>query len=87
MTRWRVIRWRGLDTTRGWVKVAGHGAVAQLGERVVRNDEVVGSIPIGSTSFRFSGGPAGRFMSRPRKGASGLPAAQVFRARRSQAER
>ena len=25
------------------------GAVAQLGERVVRNDEVVGSIPIGST--------------------------------------
>jgi len=26
-------------------------------------------------------------MSRPRKGASGLPAAQVFRARRSQAER
>ncbi len=29
------------------------GAVAQLGERVVRNDEVVGSIPIGSTiSFR-----------------------------------
>ncbi len=27
------------------------GAVAQLGERVVRNDEVVGSIPIGSTRF------------------------------------
>ena len=27
------------------------GAVAQLGERVVRNDEVVGSIPIGSTIF------------------------------------
>jgi hypothetical protein len=26
------------------------GAVAQLGERVVRNDEVVGSIPIGSTN-------------------------------------
>jgi hypothetical protein len=25
------------------------GAVAQLEERVVRNDEVVGSIPIGST--------------------------------------
>ena len=25
------------------------GAVAQLGERVVRNDEVRGSIPLGST--------------------------------------
>jgi hypothetical protein len=29
------------------------GAVAQLGERVVRNDEVVGSIPI-SSSLRTS---------------------------------
>ena len=29
------------------------GAVAQLGERVVRNDEVVGSIPISSTFFFF----------------------------------
>ena len=28
------------------------GAVAQLGERVVRNDEVRGSIPLGSTSLR-----------------------------------
>jgi|FLYM01.1.fsa_nt_gi hypothetical protein len=28
----------------------GHGAVAQLGERVVRNDEVSGSIPLSSTS-------------------------------------
>ena len=27
------------------------GAVAQLGERVVRNDEVRGSIPLGSTNF------------------------------------
>ena len=27
------------------------GAVAQLGERVVRNDEVRGSIPLSSTSF------------------------------------
>lgn len=27
-----------------------YGAVAQLGERVVRNDEVRGSIPLGSTS-------------------------------------
>jgi hypothetical protein len=28
---------------------AGCGAVAQLGERVVRNDEVSGSIPLSST--------------------------------------
>ena len=27
-----------------------NGAVAQMGERVVRNDEVRGSIPLGSTS-------------------------------------
>ncbi len=26
-----------------------NGAVAQMGERVVRNDEVRGSIPLGST--------------------------------------
>ena len=26
-----------------------HGAIAQLGERIVRNDEVVGSIPTSST--------------------------------------
>ena len=30
----------------------GNGAIAQLGERVVRNDEVGGSIPPGSTSLR-----------------------------------
>ena len=30
-------------------RIAPEGAVAQLGERVVRNDEVVGSIPISST--------------------------------------
>lgn len=28
------------------------GVVAQLGERVVRNDEVRGSIPLGSTILR-----------------------------------
>ena len=28
------------------------GALAQLGERIVRNDEVVGSIPICSTIFK-----------------------------------
>jgi hypothetical protein len=31
-----------------------HGAIAQLGERIVRNDEVVGSIPTSSTiSFNY----------------------------------
>ena len=55
------------------------GAVAQLGERVVRNDEVSGSIPLGSTrksarvSYRAEGpafgsgkvqGKAGRLPSR-----------------------
>ena len=27
------------------------GAIAQLGERIVRNDEVVGSIPTSSTKY------------------------------------
>ena len=31
-------------------RILWNGAVAQLGERVVRNDEVRGSIPLGSTS-------------------------------------
>jgi hypothetical protein len=32
----------------------GSGAIAQLGERIVRNDEVVGSIPTSSTkSFNY----------------------------------
>ena len=30
-----------------------HGAVAQLGERRVRNAKVVGSNPIGSTTFYY----------------------------------
>ena len=30
-------------------RILWNGAVAQLGERVVRNDEVRGSIPLGST--------------------------------------
>ncbi len=37
----------------------GCGAVAQLGERLVRNEEVRGSIPLGSTKKpRFMGFPA-----------------------------
>jgi hypothetical protein len=31
------------------------GAVAQLGERLVRNEEVSGSIPLGSTTFQTFG--------------------------------
>src|SRR3954447_13988438 len=37
-----------------------HGAIAQLGERVVRNDEVGGSIAPGSTNFLPAAFP-GRF--------------------------
>jgi hypothetical protein len=33
-------------------ETVAEGAIAQLGERVVRNDEVGGSIPPGSTSLR-----------------------------------
>src|SRR3954453_13552484 len=40
-----------------------HGAIAQLGERVVRNDEVGGSIPPGSTNFLPAAFP-GRFAAR-----------------------
>lgn len=38
-----------LTSCGGYATSRADGAVAQLGERVVRNDEVVGSIPIGST--------------------------------------
>src|SRR6266568_111192 len=34
-------------------RTARGGAIAQLGERVVRNDEVGGSIPPGSTTLRL----------------------------------
>ena len=33
-----------------------YGAIAQLGERIVRNDEVVGSIPTSSTKFSRTSG-------------------------------
>jgi hypothetical protein len=33
------------------------GAIAQLGERIVRNDEVVGSIPTSSTNFSMHRSP------------------------------
>src|ERR1700674_4053045 len=37
------------------IEAGRDGAIAQLGERVVRNDEVGGSIPPGSTTLRPSG--------------------------------
>ena|SRR6476619_6736224 len=40
--------------------VGALGAVAQLGERLVRNEEVRGSIPLGSTSLRRFAAPAGK---------------------------
>ena len=62
---------RGEDIFRA---LALNGAVAQMGERVVRNDEVRGSIPLGSTSafafapFRPANGDVLRFRcSRPHK--------------------
>ena len=45
----------GLVLTENAVKITlsipPRGAIAQLGERVVRNDEAVGSIPTSSTIF------------------------------------
>src|SRR5579862_143922 len=60
--------WRPLSVILEWfpaenaVKIAGtarsvlpqRGAIAQLGERVVRNDEAVGSIPTSSTKLQIS---------------------------------
>jgi hypothetical protein len=46
----------GATAGRGINLYSGHlGAIAQLGERIVRNDEVGGSIPPGSTTLRPSG--------------------------------
>ncbi len=42
-------------TVSGSFRSGRDGAIAQLGERVVRNDEVGGSIPPGSTTLRPSG--------------------------------
>lgn len=38
--------------------LAGDGAIAQLGERIVRNDEVVGSSPTSSTMFSITCSPS-----------------------------
>src|SRR5476649_2320357 len=54
------------------------GAIAQLGERVVRNDEVGGSIPPGSTSLRSLrelrlGKPRRSFVAKRAKAAASQP--------------
>ena len=43
------IRMSDMPRAHGQRTIAGTGAVAQLVERVVRNDEVRGSIPLSST--------------------------------------
>jgi hypothetical protein len=61
-----------------------NGAVAQLGERVVRNDEVSGSIPLGSTSFLappVRGTGAAKklvFLFRPQTPGGGHPSALAY---------
>src|SRR6266487_6438515 len=45
----KLLRW--LIKLPGSLQVS-RGAIAQLGERIVRNDEVVGSIPTSSTIFQ-----------------------------------
>src|ERR1700692_1873163 len=49
-------KWRRLLAAIAHIEAVAQGAIAQLGERVVRNDEVGGSIPPGSTTLR----PLGR---------------------------
>ena len=48
-----------LHTRRARGRDAWFGAVAQLGERLVRNEEVSGSIPLSSTSLRCCAAPVG----------------------------
>src|SRR5208282_605382 len=43
------------------------GAIAQLGERIVRNDEVVGSSPTSSTKFWLNGFNGAALGLKPRK--------------------
>ncbi len=87
MTSWRVIRWYGLDTTKIRVNFADNGAVAQLGERVVRNDEVVGSIPIGSTRFQLGRGPRGPlYISAPQGGLGSACGADIWKKKKGRGQ-
>jgi hypothetical protein len=42
-----------------------HGAIAQLGERLVCNQKVTGSIPVGSTNFELLTTCIQEFCARP----------------------
>ena len=44
-------RFRNAGNVRPAPSLLLRGAIAQLGERIVRNDEVVGSIPTSSTNI------------------------------------
>ena len=57
--KWRP-RWRAAQSRIFRALVGALGAVAQLGERLVRNEEVRGSIPLGSTSLRRFAATAGK---------------------------
>jgi hypothetical protein len=46
-----VAAWRMCGVADKMTTEAARGRVAQLGERIVRNDEVAGSIPVTSTIF------------------------------------
>ena len=49
-------------------KQVPRGAIAQLGERIVRNDEVVGSIPTSSTILKLPISGSASFVSRHHSG-------------------
>ena len=62
----KTICWRLRDAAKMIRKSSNlHGAIAQLGERIVRNDEVVGSIPTSSTTlFNHLAGTKNAFSQR-----------------------
>ena len=51
---------RGLSDDKIILPTDKRGAIAQLGERIVRNDEVVGSIPTSSTKITRTAVPQSR---------------------------
>ena len=55
---------RSVKRSGAMIKLSIHesGAIAQLGERIVRNDEVVGSIPTSSTIFNHLQRPTTEFV-------------------------
>ena len=71
-------------TLRPGAVFVGDGAIAQLGERLVRNEEVSGSIPLGSTTpdpLRMDDQPYSPAANRPPNWMKGVPAAAAARRR------